>query len=133
MITYQRITAACDGKPYDAVFRGQDAIAVVKAVNQGIDSRLEACFLKERDVYGAWPCVVAILDGKDVCRIERMEAKLVCKISPESLPVLLRRLNATRREEAEFLVYDILQTLGIKDVDIPFDIVNEGWPCLGRS
>lgn len=103
MIAYAQIIKACKGKNYRAVFKGNDAVLVKKAVNQGIDSHLEGCFVVGKDTYdvqGSW---------------------LHCYISPESLPVLLRRLSEIC-DEAHLLASDILGTLGIEGD--PHDIVS---------
>lgn len=111
MITYDRITKACKGKAYHATLRGPDVKVVMDAVNQGIDSRLEACFVVGRDTY-------EVKNGGPISGLE-----LHCKISPESLPVLLRRMNETDKVEIWCLVYDILGSLGIS-AEIPFEIVS---------
>ena len=75
-----------DGEPFTMTLTDTDEIkAVIAAVNVGIDGHLEACFCPDRgDRY----------EGGD-----RKAGKLVlchcldCSISPESLPVLLRRLS----------------------------------------
>lgn len=109
MITYRSITKACKGKTYDMVLRGLDRKYVTAAVNQGIDSHLEACDVQGRDLYE--------LKNNGLSGTE-----LHCKVSPKSLPVLLRRL-ASICDDAHLLASDILYTLGIKDAD-PFDIVS---------
>jgi hypothetical protein len=58
--------------------------AVIDAVNQGIDAHLEACYCPERgDHYAGGQRKAGTLV---LCRT------LDCVVSPESLPVLLRRL-----------------------------------------
>jgi hypothetical protein len=86
--------------------------AVIAAVNQGIDAHLEACYCPGRgDRY----------EGGG-----RMAGKLVlchsldCHISPESLPVLLRRLYELDTTEdvadaATSLADAILMTLGFDE------------------
>jgi hypothetical protein len=101
------------GEPYTMSLTDTAEIkAVIEAVNQGIDSHLEACNCPERgDHYEG---------GK------RMAGKLIlchtleCHISPESLPVLLRRLCEldTTEDVAEAgmsLASDMLMTLGIDE------------------
>jgi hypothetical protein len=87
---------------------------VVAAVNEGIDGHLEACYCPERgDHYGGG---------------QRKSGKLVlchsldCRISPESLPVLLRRLceselgGDTEVQSAGMaLAADILMVLGFDE------------------
>jgi hypothetical protein len=88
--------------------------AVVAAVNEGIDSRLEACYCPDRgDSY----------EGGD-----RRAGKLVlcrtleCVVSVESLPTLLRRLcesdlggDEEVQSEGSRLACDILSVLGINE------------------
>jgi hypothetical protein len=86
----------------------QDEIrAIIAAVNQGIDAHLEACFCPDRgDRY----------DGG-----QRKAGKLVlcrtleCSVSPESLPVLLRRLCDSDDEAGPRLASDILTVLGFTE------------------
>jgi hypothetical protein len=105
-ITYAEIRAKVQ-TPYPMILKGKDAELVVNAVNQGIDSHLEACFIAGQDTY-EW-----VGDG------------LVCKVSAESLPVLLRRLledsekaDAEDSDDGMLLVRDILSTLDI-ETDFP--------------
>ena len=80
---------------------------VIAAVNQGIDAYLEACFVPGRG---------------DSFRIQTPEGirgrisgpRLECKVSPKSLPVLVRRLMESADERAESLASDICQTLTIE-------------------
>ena len=58
-----------------------EAALVKKAVNQGIDAHLEACFIQGQDSY-EW---VPKLPG-------RLGGRLVCKVTPKSLKCLVRRL-----------------------------------------
>ena len=126
-ITYAMIREKMDGKPYTAELVGLDAKAVIAAVNQGIDSHLEACNIV----------------GKD--RFERGERKtsggvvhtvfLDCCISVESLPVLLRRLYEMGGEYsvdgrgkeladmAETLCINILDSLGLQVDGGCFEII----------
>lgn len=108
MISYARITKACKSKPYKIVARGSDRALIMAAVNQGIDSHLEGCYVTGRDTY-EWK------------RDKIAGIELHCSISPESLPVLLRRL-ANTCDEAHLLASDILSSLKIKGD--PFDIVS---------
>lgn len=80
---------------------------VIAAVNQGIDAYLEACFVPGRG---------------DSFRLETPQGiggkisgpRLECKVSPKSLPVLVRRLIESDDERAESLASDICQTLAIE-------------------
>ena len=76
-------------------------------MNQGIDAHLEACFCPDRG------------DRFDGGR--RKAGKLIlcrtleCLVSPESLPVLLRRLSDSDDESGNRLASDILMVLGINE------------------
>lgn len=84
-VTYGIAREAMNDEPFTMSLTGEDEIrAVVQAVNQGIDSHLEACYCPGRgDRYEGGKRKA----GKLVlCRT------LECCISPQSLPILLRRL-----------------------------------------
>lgn len=105
MITYAEIITACKGKVYRAVFKGDDAILVKAAVNQGIDAHLEACFVAGKDAYdvqGSW---------------------IHCYVSPESLPVLMRRLCESGKT-GSILASDILSSLGLEGEGEATEIVS---------
>jgi hypothetical protein len=71
--------------------------AVTSAVNQGIDSYLEACYIKERgDSY------------------EFVGNRMECRVSKESLPVLIRRLMNLDGEWGTDLASGICGTLDIE-------------------
>lgn len=74
-----------------------DAEMVVVAVNQGIDAHLEACFLPDRGD-----------------RFEYAGARLNCRLSPDSLATLVRRLLESDDLAATSLAAGICQTLGIE-------------------
>jgi hypothetical protein len=76
---------------------GTESPAVIDAVNQGIDSRLEACFVPDR--------------GDSYNRVGR---RLECEVSKESLPVLIRRLLEADGEEGLMLASAICETLEIE-------------------
>jgi hypothetical protein len=76
LVQYDDVILACDGEPFKASFNQRDAKEIKKAVNRGIDSHLEGCFIK----------------GKDSYEWDPQKGKLECSISPGSLAVLLRRL-----------------------------------------
>jgi hypothetical protein len=81
--------------------------AVEQAVNIGIDSYLEACFVPDRGDY-----------YKEDTRGNGGPRTLECKVSPESLPVLLRRLyeelpDSPLGDAGASLASDILNTIGI--------------------
>lgn len=74
-IAYQEVRKAMNGERYTMKLAASDAAHVIRAVNQGIDSHLEACFVPARG---------------DMYFYEK--GKLYCAVSEESFPVLLRRL-----------------------------------------
>lgn len=107
-ISYDAVREAMDGKPYTMSLTGKDEIlAVIEAVNQGIDSHLEACFCPERgDQYEGGERTAGKLT---LCRT------LECCVSVESFPVLLRRLIELGSDPASSLARDILTTLGFDE------------------
>ena len=107
-VSYDAVREALDGEPYTMSLTGRDSIqAVIDAVNQGIDSHLEACFCPERgDRYEGGERTAGKLT---LCRT------LECSVSVESFPVLLRRLFESDNDAAESLGRDILMTLGFDE------------------
>ena len=106
VVTYDAVRKAMDGEPFTMGIANKDEIqAITKAVNQGIDAHLEACFLEGKDSY------------------ELLGRKLECSISPNSLPVLLRRLSEDGSGAAINLISSILATLGF----------NEAGELIGRE
>jgi hypothetical protein len=97
---------------------GDDIQAVVDAVNVGIDAYLTACFCPERgDSYDAGErSITATSDTKHWKKGDklRLSQTLECRVSVESLPVLLRRLDGDT-EAASSLRSAILSTLGIEE------------------
>jgi hypothetical protein len=115
-ITYKAVQDAMDGKLFTMNLTDQDEIkAIIAAVNQGIDAHLEACSCPDRgDRYDGGTRKA----GKLVlCRT------LECSVSPESLPVLLRRLFDSDDDAGNRLASDILTVLGF----------NEYEECVGRE
>ena len=112
-VTYDAVRSTMDGEIYTMSLTDTDEIrAVIAAVNQGIDSHLEACYCPGRgDSYELGTRTA----GKLVlCRT------LECRVSPESLTVLLRRLYELDTDEdiAEAgmsLADAILLTLGFDE------------------
>ena len=110
-VNYKAIRTAMAEKPYDmSLVSGEEIQVVMKAVNQGIDSHLEACFVPDRgDSY---------IHGARKLKSGRIIAiELNCIVSIESMPVLLRRLSEMdshddKNEAAEELVDAIMTTLG---------------------
>ena len=113
-VTYEAVRQAMNGEPFTMSLTDTDEIrAVIQAVNEGIDGRLEACFCPARgDSYGG---------GKRKAGKLLLCRSLDCRVSPESLPVLLRRLyesnfGDTETESAGMqLADDILCVLGINE------------------
>lgn len=106
-VNYEAVRSAMDGQPYTMSLTGEDEIgAVVDAVNQGIDSHLEACFCHQRgDRFEG---------GKRMAGRFTLCHTLECVVSPESLPVLLRRLSEGD-DAGMMLADDILITLGFDE------------------
>lgn len=113
LIPYETVRKAMSDEPYTMSLTGQDEVqAVILAVNQGIDSHLEACYCPDR--------------GDRFEGGERKAGRLVlchtleCSVSADSLPVLLRRLfeidaDPEITDAAASLGSDILMTLGINE------------------
>jgi hypothetical protein len=114
-VTYETIRQAMNSESFTMSLTDSDEIrAVIEAVNEGIDGHLEACFCPDRgDKYEGGKRKA----GKLVlCRT------LECSISPESMPVLLRRLCESElggdvevQSEGNRLASDILLCLGINE------------------
>ena len=101
------IAAAAPSHGYTMSLAGEDGRAVVAAVNQGIDARLEACFVPDRgDHYGD----LAAQDASRKVPGNRLE----CVVSPESLVTLVRRLMQADDPAAESLAGGICQTLDLE-------------------
>jgi hypothetical protein len=106
-VTYKAVRKAMDGEPYTMSLTDTDEIrAVIDAVNQGIDSHLEACFCPQLgDRFHG---------GKRMAGRLTLCHTLECSVSPESLPVLLRRLFEGD-DAGMSLAGDILMTLGFDE------------------
>jgi len=108
-ITYEAVRSAMDGEPFKMSLTGDDEVAVMEAVNQGIDSHLEVCYTPD---YG------------DSYEKEERRTKsgkvhtvaLSCTVSEESLPVLLRRLFENGDESG--IGGSILMSLGFNDIGV---------------
>jgi hypothetical protein len=85
----------------------EDHQKVIAAVNQGIDAYPEACFVPRRGDSFKFQTPKGIRGRISGPRLE-------CKVSPESLPVLIRRLMESGDEQAESLASSICQTLEIE-------------------
>lgn len=86
---------------------GEDHEPLMAAVNQGIDGYLEACFCPERGDSYEFRMPEGIAGRVSGVRLE-------CRVSPQSLPVLVRRLMEVSDERAGSLASGICQTLEIE-------------------
>jgi hypothetical protein len=86
---------------------GEDRQKVIAAVNQGIDAHLEACFVPARGDRFRLQTPAGIKGRISGPRLE-------CNVSPQSLPVLIRRLMKSGDERAESLASSMCQTLAIE-------------------
>ena len=108
------LAAAKEYGPYPMTMAGDEAKLIEMLVNQGIDSHLEACFMPSRGDSYDWK-TEQVTDWLT-------NTKLHCIVSPESMPVLLRRLHEHEENEGEFaeaamsLRCAILETLGFEEV-----------------
>ena len=92
---------------YSMSLVGEDQPTVINAVNQGIDSHLEACYVPARgDSFR-----LQIPSG---IRGRISGPRLECRVSAQSLPVLIRRLMESGDEQAGLLASSICQTLEIE-------------------
>lgn len=92
-----------NGTVYHMSLVGKDIETVAAAVNQGIDSHLEACYIPERgDNYYGQDNFDNPVRGKS----------LECYVSPQSLVVLIRRLMES--ENGLDLASSICDTLDIE-------------------
>jgi hypothetical protein len=101
------INKATPKQGYPMSLVGADRQIVIAAVNQGIDSHLEACFVPDRGDRFSMRTPLGIRGRISGPRLE-------CMVSPESLPVLVRRLMESEDEEAESLASSICQSLDIE-------------------
>ena len=112
-VKYKAVQKAMNGEPYTMSLTDTAEIkAIITAVNQGIDAHLEACYCPDRgDSYEG---------GKRRAGKLTLCHSLDCCVSPESMPVLLRRLfepDSTDdvAEAGMTLAGDILMTLGFDE------------------
>lgn len=113
-VSYETVRKAMNGEPFTMSLTDTDEIkAVIAAVNEGIDAHLEACFCPDRgDRYEG---------GKRKAGKLVLCGTLECVVSPESLPVLLRRLCESNLGDTEVqsagnqLAADILLVLGVNE------------------
>ena len=113
-IPYSWISQAVRDKSagyYTMSLKGEVASVVSTAVNQGIDSHLEACFVPDRG-----DSFQVSSDDPNMGLRRVFLDRLNCVVSAESMPVLLRRLTemAVRDPVAGDLVDAIMGTLGIE-------------------
>ena len=111
-VLYEEVRKAMGDDLYPMSLTGRWAEAVKQAVNIGIDAHLEACFIREfGDSY-------EVNDRKVGDKV--LTRALDCKVSKESMPVLLRRLfeiEGDLQEPASSLASDILDSLGMRGGD----------------
>ena len=113
-VTYETVRQAMHGEPFPMSLTDENEIrAVIAAANEGIDAHLEACYCPDRgDRYEG---------GKRKAGNFVLCRTLECSVSPESMPVLLRRLCASDlggdevQEAGSRLASDILLVLGINE------------------
>ena len=112
-VTYKAVRKAMGGEAYTMSLTDTAEIrAVITAVNQGIDAHLEACYCPDRgDRFEG---------GKRLAGKSILCHTLECAVSPESLPVLLRRLfeldtDCDVADARMSLAGDILMTLGFDE------------------
>jgi hypothetical protein len=115
-ITYDAIILACGGVAYTmSLTDDEDVLAVVESVNEGIDSRLQACNVEGRgdDYHGGKRGFTATEDGArwKAGDFVTVASTLECSVSPQSLPVLLRRMF----ERDASLAASILYSLGFAE------------------
>ncbi len=101
------IAQAAPKDGYSMSLVGEDRQTIMAVVNQGIDGHLEACFVPDRGDSYEFKTPEGIAGQISGPRLE-------CRVSPESLPVLVRRLMETGEDEAEMLASSICQTLEIE-------------------
>ena len=113
-VMYEAIRKAMGGEPFTMSLTDTDEKrAVAEVVNQFIDAHLEACYCPERG--DRFEVGVRTAGKRIVCQ------PLECCVSPESLPVLLRRLFKMDTDDdhvadaAMSLAGDILLTLGFDE------------------
>lgn len=100
------IGRAAPQRGYAMSLVSEDRQAVIAAVNQGIDAHLEACFVPARGDRFQLQTPAGIRGRISGPRLE-------CRVSPQSLPVLIRRLLESGEDEAESLAASICHTLEI--------------------
>jgi hypothetical protein len=103
-ILYSEIKGRLEEEVFPMSMVGEDAEAIQAAVNQGIDYRLEACYLPHRGDNYTWE---QRTHGRVISR------RLECKVSRESLPVLIRRLSESDDKRANNLADSILSQLEV--------------------
>jgi hypothetical protein len=100
-VDYATVREAMQDEHYTMSLVGDGAKIVEDVVNQGIDAHLEACYLPDRGDCYEW-----------------IGRRLNCRVSAESLPVLLRRLSEWTPDddcESLSLCEDILTSLNFDD------------------
>lgn len=123
VITYAAIRKAMKGEPFEMSMTGREVEVLIKVVNIGIDSRLQACNGPNDSYEGGERSFIATEDGPRWKKGDKVvhTRTLECSISPESLPVLLRRLY----EDTEYTGEDD------DDNDVGSLLANDILTCLG--
>jgi hypothetical protein len=126
-ITYTQVRES-HPEPYAMKLWGDEAAVVAQAIIVGIDSHLEACFVKERGDKSvrAFPQFfhVATLNDQQVMIPEQASPNLVeLEFTAESLPVLVRRLyeldfgaDTNLQDVARCLADQILESIGLAEI-----------------
>ena len=98
---------------------GEDIQVVIDAVNIGIDAHLTACYCPERgDEYEFGDRSITASSNTAYWKAGdklRLATTLECRVSADSLPVLLRRLGEDGRGAAFSLRSAVLSTLDIEE------------------
>jgi len=94
---YDDIIKACDGENFTmSITCDDEARVATKMVNIGIDSRLQACYVPDRgDSFSNGERSITATEDTSRWKIGDklvLATTLDCELSPESLPVFLRRL-----------------------------------------
>ena len=122
-ISYTQVQEA-HPEPYEMEVRGEGAAALAQAMQVGIDSHLEACFVEERgdQCFSQQVAHIATLNDQKVIApyYSNRPNFLKLVVSAKSLPVLLRRLfeleyggDTDLQDEARCLAQDILGSIGL--------------------
>ena len=101
VISYEDVIKACEGELFKVKLSPDEGKIVEKAVNIGIDAHLEACFVPDRGDLFEWQ------------HLKGGRVRLFCVVSPESLPVLIRRLFD--KDDTSDIAGSLLTSLGFDE------------------